>query len=158
MGSNGCQEVPETFWVLNPEPLGTRWNLLEPAGTQFRIYNPGMTLTERRVGDITILDLKGRLVFEDGDDVLREKINDLVHQGRTKILLNLGGVTYMDSCGIGVLVQKYVSVRRKGGDVRLVHMTERGWHLMEITKLLDVFLIFESEEEAIASFTTGSQP
>jgi anti-sigma B factor antagonist len=114
-----------------------------------------MTLTERRVGDVTILDLKGRLVFEDGDDVLRRAINGLVEQGRTKILLNLGGVTYMDSCGVGVLVQKYVSVRRKGGDVRLLHMTQRGRHLMGITKLLDVFQIFDSEADAIASYAGG---
>jgi anti-sigma B factor antagonist len=122
---------------------------------RFRIYNPGMTLTERRVGDVTILDLKGRLVFEDGDDVLRRAINGLVEQGRTKIILNLGGVTYMDSCGVGVLVQKYVSVRRKGGDVRLLHMTQRGRHLMGITKLLDVFQIFDSEADAIASYASG---
>ena len=113
-----------------------------------------MTLTERRVGDVTVLDLRGRLVFEDGDDVLRSRINALVAEGRTKILLNLGGVTYIDSCGIGVLVQKYVSVRRKGGDVRLLHVTERGRHLMEITKLLDVFQIFESEADAIASYSS----
>lgn len=115
-----------------------------------------MTLTERRVGDVTVLDLHGRLVYEDGGDVLRARVDELVALGRTKILLNLADVTYMDSCGIGVLVAKYVSARRKGGDVRLVRVTERGRHLMEITRLMDVFRIFDSEAAAVASF--GNEP
>jgi anti-sigma B factor antagonist len=112
-----------------------------------------MTVVERRVGDVTVLDLKGRLVFDEGDAVLREHINDLVAQGRMNVLLNLQDVTYVDSCGIGVLVSKFVSLRRKGGDLRLVHITPRSQRLMQITKLMDVFRIFESEAEAIASFS-----
>ena len=68
------------------------------------------------------------------------------------MLINLTGVTYMDSCGLGLLIAKLVSVRRIGGDVRLVHLTPRSQHLLEITKLLDVFLVFDSEAQAIASF------
>jgi anti-anti-sigma factor len=112
-----------------------------------------MTVVERRVGDVTILDLKGRLVFDEGDAVLREHINDLVQQGRMNILLNLRDVTYVDSCGIGVLVAKFVSLRRKGGDLRLVHITPRSRRLMEITKLMNVFRIFETEADGIASFS-----
>ena len=111
-----------------------------------------MTLTERRLGDVTVLDLKGRLVLEEGDAVLRERVRLLVEEGRLKILLNLRDVTYIDSCGIGVLIAKFVSVRRKGGDVRLVHLTTRSRRLMEISKLLNVFRIFDSEAEAVASF------
>lgn len=112
-----------------------------------------MTVVERRVGDVTVLDLKGRLVFDEGDAVLREHINDLVQQGRMNILLNLRDVTYVDSCGIGVLVAKFVSLRRKGGDLRLVHITPRSRRLMEITKLMNVFRIFDTEADAIASFS-----
>ncbi|HJR57827.1 MAG TPA: STAS domain-containing protein [Vicinamibacterales bacterium] len=112
-----------------------------------------MTVVERRVGDVTVLDLKGRLVFDEGDAVLRNHINDLVAQGRMNVVLNLGEVTYVDSCGIGVLVAKFVSLRRKGGDLRLVHVTPRSQRLMHITKLMDVFKIFESEDDAIASFS-----
>jgi anti-sigma B factor antagonist len=113
-----------------------------------------MTVEERRVGDVTILDLKGRLVFDEGDTVLREHINGLVAEGRNNIVLNLGDVTYVDSCGIGVLVSKFVSLRRKGGDLRLIHVTPRSQRLMEITKLMNVFRIFRSEADAIASFSS----
>lgn len=111
-----------------------------------------MTLTERRLGDVTVLDLKGRLVLEEGDAVLRERVSALAAEGRLKILLNLRDVTYIDSCGVGVLIAKFVSVRRKGGDVRLLHLTARSRHLMEISKLMDVFHIYDSEAEAVASF------
>jgi anti-anti-sigma factor len=111
-----------------------------------------MTLTERRLGEVTVLDLDGRLVLEEGDAVLRERVRALVAEGRLKILLNLRRVTYIDSCGIGVLIAKFVSVRRAGGDVRLLHLTARSRHLMEITKLLNVFRIFDSEPDALASF------
>lgn len=113
-----------------------------------------MTVVERRIGDVTVLDLKGRLVFEEGDTVLREHINHLVEQGRMKILVNLRDVTYVDSCGIGVLVAKFVSLRRKGGDLRFVNVTPRSQRLLEITKLMDIFRIFEAEAEAVASFSS----
>lgn len=114
---------------------------------------PPMTVVERRIGDVTVLDLKGRLVFDEGDMVLRARINELVEQRRVNILVNLREVTYVDSCGIGLLVAKFVSLRRRGGDLRLVHVTPRSHRLLEITKLVDIFPIFDSEEEAIASYS-----
>lgn len=111
-----------------------------------------MTLTERRLGDVTVLDLQGRLVMDEGDMVLRDCLAGLIQEERFKIVLNLGGVSYMDSCGIGVLIAKFVSFRRKGGDVRLLHVTPRSLHLLEISKLVSVFRIFDSEAEAVASF------
>ena len=111
-----------------------------------------MTLNERRIGDITVLDLKGRLVLEDGDAVLRSRVNELVEQGRNKVLLNLKDVTYIDSCGVGVLIAKLVSMRNKGGDLRLLNLTDRSHRLMEISQLLNVFAIFESEPDAVSSF------
>ncbi len=112
-----------------------------------------MVLNERRIGEVTVLDLKGRLVLEEGDAVLRAHVNNLVEHGRTQIIVNLREVTYVDSCGVGVLIAKFVSVRKKGGDVRLLHLTPRSHHLMEISKLLTVFEIFESEDDAVGSFT-----
>lgn len=112
-----------------------------------------MIVEERRIGDVTVLDLKGRLVFEEGDTVLRSHVNSLLEQGRLNILVNLRDVTYVDSSGIGVLVSKFVSLRRKGGDLRFVHVTPRSHRLIEITKLIDVFRLFDSEDEAIASFS-----
>lgn len=114
---------------------------------------PPMTVVERRIGDVTVLDLKGRLVFDEGDMVLRARINELVEQRRVNILVNLREVTYVDSCGIGLLVAKFVSLRRRGGDLRLVHVTPRSRRLLEITKLIDIFPIFDTEEEAIASYS-----
>lgn len=113
-----------------------------------------MTVVERRIGDVTVLDLKGRLVFDEGDAVLRSHINSLVADGRMHILLNLRDVTYVDSCGVGVLIAKYVSLRRKGGDLRLVHVTTRSRRLLQITKLVDVFRIFDNEADAVASFSS----
>ncbi|HVH55285.1 MAG TPA: STAS domain-containing protein [Vicinamibacterales bacterium] len=114
-----------------------------------------MNVVERRLGNVTVLDLKGRLVFDEGDGVVRDRINHLVDEGRVNILMNLQDVTYVDSCGIGVLVAKYVSLRRKGGDLRFVNLTPRSRRLLEITKLMGIFRIFDSEEEAVASFRTA---
>ena len=116
-----------------------------------------MTLKERRVGDVTILEPKGRLVLDDGNDQLRENIERLAGDGRVNVIVNLKDVTYIDSCGVGLLISKYVSLRRKGGDLKLLHLTRRSHHLMEISKLLDVFETFEAEEHALASFTHEAQ-
>ncbi len=113
-----------------------------------------MQVSERRSGGVTILDLKGRLVLEEGVPVLRASIDRLAADGRGQILLNMREVTYVDSCGLGLLIAKLVSVRRNGGDVRLVHLTSRTSHLLEITRLLDVFLVFTSEQEALSSFAS----
>ena len=113
-----------------------------------------MTVVERRVGDVTILDLEGRLVFDDGDRIFRAHVDTLLAERRTNIIVNLQGVTYVDSCGVGVLVAKYVSLRRAGGDLRFLHLTPKSLRLMEISKLVDVFRVYDDEAEAVASFTS----
>jgi anti-sigma B factor antagonist len=120
-----------------------------------RRYNrarPRMKLNERRIGDVTLLELKGRLVFEDGDTVLRSRINELAGEGRLKIVINLKQITYIDSCGVGLLIAKFVSLRRKGGDVRLLCLSARCHHVLKISGLLGVFEIFDTESDALASF------
>jgi anti-anti-sigma factor len=112
-----------------------------------------MTLAERPVGDVSLLDLSGRLVLDDGDGLLRERINDLVARGRLKIVVNLRYITYIDSCGLGVLIAKLVSVRNKGGDLKLLHLSPRSHRVFEICKLQNVFEAFDSEPDAIASFS-----
>jgi anti-sigma B factor antagonist len=114
-----------------------------------------MTIVERRIGDVTVLDLKGRLVFDEGDQALRTQVDGLIEQGRLKVIVNLADVTYVDSCGIGLLVAKFVSLRRRGGDLRFAHVTPRSRRLMEITKLIGIFRIFDSVEEAVGSFSSG---
>jgi anti-sigma B factor antagonist len=111
-----------------------------------------MTIDERSVGPVTILALSGRLVLDDGDALLRQRVDDLVARGQLKIIADLTALDYVDSAGIGVLIAKYLSVRRKGGDLKLLRLSSRTHHALEITHLLTVFEAFESEEDAVRSF------
>lgn len=111
-----------------------------------------MQITERTVGDVTILALAGQLVLDDGDIVLREHVNRLVDQGRVRLVLDMRGVTRLDSAGIGMLVSKYVTTSRRGGSLKLIHLTLRSDHLMQITHLNTVLEMYESEVEAMRSF------
>lgn len=111
-----------------------------------------MTIRERPLRDVTVLDLAGRLVFGDGVDELRAHINRLVGEGRRTILLNLKDGTYMDSCGVGLLVAKFVSVRRLGGDLALLCLSARCERVLTISRLTGIFQTFDSEAEALASF------
>ena len=112
-----------------------------------------MQIEERVVGNVTVLDLKGKLTLGEGDELLKDKINSLVQQDRKSILLNLEGVPYIDSAGLGEIVRTYTTVSRQGGKLKLVHLTKRIQDLLSITKLLTVFETFESEQEALASFS-----
>jgi anti-sigma B factor antagonist len=111
-----------------------------------------MTITERRIGDVTVLQLGGRIVFGDGASELRARLNDLLDEARLKFLLDLRDVTYIDSFGVGVIAAKFVSVRRKGGDMKLLRLSPRSHHVMTISGLLKIFQSFESEEEGLRSF------
>jgi anti-sigma B factor antagonist len=115
-----------------------------------------MSITERHVGDVTILELDGRLVLYEGETELKTRINELVSRGRVKIVLDLQKVTYIDSAGVGTVIAKYVSVRRLGGDVRLLNLSRRSVRVMTITRLLEVFDTFDSEPAAIASFAADA--
>ena len=111
-----------------------------------------MHIIERAVGDLTILDLKGRLVAGDGDEVFRDTMNRLAQLGRRKVLLNLDEVTYIDSCGVGAIVSKYVTLRKRDGQLKLYNLGPRTLRVFDITKLLTVFDAFDSEAEAVKSF------
>ncbi len=114
-----------------------------------------LAITDHTVGDVTILTLRGRLVLEDAELPLGDLVDRLLLQHRLKLVLDLRDVTYIDSAGLGLLVSKYVGVRRRGGDLRLVHLTARSQHLFEITKLAAVFDTFDSEAEAVESFAAS---
>jgi anti-anti-sigma factor len=114
-----------------------------------------MRVIERRIGDVTILQLIGRLELETGDLILRDTINRLVEEGQIKLVLDMKEVTRLDSAGIGMLVSKYLTVRRAGGTIRLLHPTERTDHLMAITKLTTIFQVFDDEASAVKSFNTA---
>jgi anti-sigma B factor antagonist len=111
-----------------------------------------MTIQERVVGSVTILDLGGKLVLGDGDTLLKDKIHSLVFQGRKQIILNMGAVNYMDSSGLGALVASSVTAKSNDGQIKLVSLTKRLQDLLAIAKLLTVFEAYDSEAEAINSF------
>lgn len=112
-----------------------------------------MDIVERTVNDVTILDLKGKMTLGEGDELLKDKINSLLAAGRKKLLLNLEGVPYIDSAGLGEVVRTYTTVSRQGGSLKLLNLTKRIEDLLSITKLLTVFDTFDSEAEAVQSYT-----
>ncbi len=115
-----------------------------------------MQIVERAIGDLTILDLKGRLVAGDGDDVLRDTVDRLVQLGRRKVLLNMDEVPDIDSCGLGVLVSKYITLRKRNGQLKLCNLRPRTFRVLDITKLLTVIDAFDSEADGIKSFAETS--
>jgi anti-sigma B factor antagonist len=116
-----------------------------------------MQIDERTVGDVMILDLKGKITLGGGDEILKDKVNSLVNQGQKKILLNFADVPYVDSAGLGEIVRTYTTVSRQGGSMKLLNLTKRITDLLSITKLLTVFETFESEKEAVASFGASAR-
>jgi anti-sigma B factor antagonist len=111
-----------------------------------------MKIVEREVDNVTILDLKGKILIGEGDDALRDAVTRVVQSGKTKILLNLGEVPYVDSAGLGEIVRCYTTVSKNGGKLKLVNLTKKIQDLLAITKLLTVFETYDSEEEATRSF------
>ncbi|HET8644929.1 MAG TPA: STAS domain-containing protein [Vicinamibacteria bacterium] len=111
-----------------------------------------MKIVERQVEDVTILDLHGKILIGEGDDALRDAVTRLVDGGRTRLLLNLADVPYVDSAGLGEIVRCYTTVSRKGGRLKLVNLTKKIQDLLAITKLLTVFETYDSEDEAVRSF------
>jgi anti-sigma B factor antagonist len=112
-----------------------------------------MEIAERSVGDITVLDLKGKMTLGEGDELLKDKINSLLGAGKKTLVLNLEGVPYIDSAGLGEIVRTFTTVSRQGGSLKLLNLTKRIEDLLAITKLLTVFETFDTEAEAIKSFS-----
>jgi anti-sigma B factor antagonist len=115
-----------------------------------------MRTATRRVGDVTVVDVRGRIVLGEESAKLRELVLDLLSEGHVKIVLNLAEVNYIDSSGLGTLVGSFTSVRKAGGDMKLAKLTEKVDNLMEITKLYTVFEIAENEAAAVKSFAAGA--
>ena len=115
-----------------------------------------MQIEERVVNNVTILDLKGKITLGEGDEALKDKINSLIQQDRKRILLNLAEVPYIDSAGLGEIVRTYTTVSRQGGKLKLLGLTKRITDLLSITKLLTVFETYESEADAVRSFTSSA--
>lgn len=114
-----------------------------------------MQIEERTVGDVVVLDLKGKITLGQGDELLKDKVNSLVNQGHRKIVLNLADVPYVDSAGLGEIVRTYTTVSRQGGSLKLLNLTKRITDLLAITKLLTIFETFEAETDAVRSFSSA---
>ena len=113
-------------------------------------------IDQRRNADVTILDLKGRLRVGGNAVALHRSIRSLVLEKKTQIILNLAGVTFIDSCGLGELVASQVSVENKNGEIKLIGLTDQLRELLSVTRLLTVFDTYADEAEAIQSFADRS--
>jgi anti-sigma B factor antagonist len=109
-------------------------------------------LNQRRVEDVTVIDLKGRERLRGVTVALHESIRCLAGEGKVKVLLDLAWVKHIDSAGLGQLVSSHVTLDQKGGALKLMHMTESVHELMTITKLLTVLDVYDDQPEALASF------
>jgi anti-sigma B factor antagonist len=111
-----------------------------------------MDIAQRQIGDVTVLDLSGKITSTDSDGRLKEKVTGLVNEGHKKLALNLSGVSYIDSSGLGETVACYTTAKGKGGEVKLVGATARIKDLLVMTKLVTVFDSYDKLDEAIAAF------
>ena len=111
-----------------------------------------LDVNERQAGDVTILDLTGEVRLGDSSVALRDSVRKLADGGKNKVLLNLAGVKYIDSSGIGELIANYTTISRNGGQLKLLNLTDRIQNLLVITKLLTVFDSYDNEAEALKSF------
>ena len=111
-----------------------------------------LKILERQAGDITVLDMDGRITIGEGSVALRSAVRRLLEEGKKNILLNLAGVGYIDSSGIGELVSSFTAVKKEGGILKLLNLTQKIQDLLAITKLLTVFDVFENEGDALSSY------
>jgi anti-sigma B factor antagonist len=108
--------------------------------------------TRREVGDVTVIDMDGRITLGEGSSLLRDLIRENLGKGRKKIIMNLAGVNYIDSTGLGELVSGYRLVKSEGGEIKLLNLNKKVTDLLQITKLYTVFDIHTQETQAVTSF------
>lgn len=111
-----------------------------------------LNIQERRIGDVTVLDMDGNIRIGGSNIALKNAILSLVGEGRNQIVLNLARVAYIDSSGLGELIAGHVTLNKKGGQIKLLNLTQRLQELMTITKLLTIFDVYEDESKAVDSF------
>lgn len=111
-----------------------------------------LQIAERQVGEVTVLDLWGQITIGESSETLRSTIKQLIENGQTHVLLHLGGVHQVDSSGLGSLVASYLGMKKCGGDLKLVRLSDKLENLMVMTKLLTVFDTYKEEAHALESF------
>ncbi|MEO8499593.1 MAG: STAS domain-containing protein [Vicinamibacteria bacterium] len=117
-----------------------------------------MKINERQAGDISILDVEGRIVSGDGEEPFRDAVTRLMEAGRVKLILNLAEVPYIDSAGVSQLVRTFVTTSKRSGGMKLLNVTRRVRELLTITRLLSIWEAFDSEEKAVESFPKPAGP
>jgi anti-sigma B factor antagonist len=111
-----------------------------------------MKIETRTVGDVHVLDCSGKITLGEGTMAIRNTVREVLKNGGKKIVLNLSEVNYIDSSGIGELVSTFTTVTNQGGQLKLLNLTKKIQELLQITKLLTVFSVYQTEQDAIASF------
>ncbi len=111
-----------------------------------------MKIDTRTVGDVQILDCAGKITLGEGTMAIRNAVREVLKNGGKKIVLNLSEVNYIDSSGIGELVSTYTTVTNQSGQLKLLNLTKKIQELLQITKLLTVFSVYDNEQKAISSF------
>ena len=111
-----------------------------------------MKIEKRKKGNVTIFDLKGKILFGDGIDELRQSIDATIKDNEKQLVLNFAEVPYLDSTGLGEVVRSYTTLKKEGGTIKIVNLTNKVKDLMMVTKLITVFETFENENEAVKSF------
>jgi anti-sigma B factor antagonist len=112
-----------------------------------------MKFSTRKIGDIIIIDVEGKILLGEGDVEIKQAVDDFLKMGHKKVLLNLAKVPYLDSAGLGEIIRCFTTLRKNGGDFKLLSPNKRIAELLSITKLLDVFDCFDNEPSAIVSFS-----
>ena len=112
-----------------------------------------MDVSKRQVGDVTILDLKGKITIGTGDVQLRNAVQDAINSGASKVLINLHGVSTIDSSGVGELVSAYTTATNRGAKLKLINLPAKVTDILTITQLITVFDVYDSEDEAVRSFS-----
>ena len=112
-----------------------------------------MVIEQRAVNGVVVLDLSGKLALGDGDGLLKDKVRSLVFQNMKEIALNMGALSYIDSAGLGELIAAHSTVSKAGGHIKVFGLTKRVSDLLAITKVLTVFDVYDSEAEALGSFS-----
>jgi anti-sigma B factor antagonist len=116
-----------------------------------------LQIAEHQAGDATVLVLSGDITIDDGDLVFRKKVHELIERGQVRLIVDLSGVGYIDSSGIGMLVAKVQTVRQRQGDIKLVRLTRRTQSLLAMLKLAMVFETFDDEESAVRRFAWSAR-
>ncbi|MBN2345472.1 MAG: STAS domain-containing protein [Candidatus Aminicenantes bacterium] len=111
-----------------------------------------MKIEKRKNGDVTILDLKGKILFGEGIEELRQSIDATIKGGDKQLVLNFAEVPYLDSTGLGEVVRSYTTLKKEGGTVKILNLSNKVKDLMTVTKLITVFEAFDDENEAVKSF------